>query len=109
MALKMKRKTQKAVMRTMCPHCQHVSHAYKSEQVTELTRELSYRCSNEECGHAFKATLYVTCTITLSNTPNNKLRIPLSKHVNKYAIAAQLANQAFHKGEQQELDLDVEH
>lgn len=108
MALKMKRKRKNAVMRTMCPHCQHVCHAYKSEQVTELTRELSYRCSNEDCGHAFKATLYVTCTITLSNTPNNKLRIPLSKHVNKYAISAQLANQAF-KGEQQELNLDVEH
>jgi hypothetical protein len=74
MALKMKRKRKNAVMRTMCPHCQHVCHAYKSEQVTELTRELSYRCSNEDCGHAFKATLYVTCTITLSNTPNNKLR-----------------------------------
>lgn len=92
----------------MCPHCEHVSLGYHCEQLSALSREISYMCLNEECNHRFVTLNYIVRTTSLSMIPNPKISIPLSKRIHKYLAAAQLAQQQF-KGEQQELNLDVEH
>ena len=91
--------------RTMCPHCKCEAIITQSVQVSELCRDLTFRCQNDECGHGFVAQLGILRTTVLSSTPDPKVRLPLSNRLQKYIIAAQLKANGMIEANQGELDV----
>jgi len=49
--------------------------------VSELLRQLRFRCENDDCGHVFAADLVVVRTIVPSACPNPHVRIPFGRSV----------------------------
>lgn len=78
--------------RTACPHCGMASVVRTSVQQTRLTREIVYACMNEECGHTFVGLLEVVRTLSPSATPDPSINLPLSTHVRRDLLQAQLAH-----------------
>lgn len=78
--------------RTACPHCGTASVVRTSVQQTRLTREIVYACMNEECGHTFVGLLEVVRTLSPSATPDPGINLPLSSHVRRDLLQAQLAH-----------------
>jgi hypothetical protein len=54
--------------------------------MSEMFKEITYRCQNEECGHVFIAGLEVLRTVSLSALPNYEVKIPISQHVRHAAL-----------------------
>ncbi|WP_333907165.1 ogr/Delta-like zinc finger family protein [Delftia acidovorans] len=77
--------------RIPCPHCESPATIRRSNQVTNLTREYAFACTNFECGHTFSATMEITRTLSPSATPNPTVRLPLSTHVRRDLMREQLA------------------
>lgn len=77
--------------RIPCPHCECPATIRRSNQVTNLTREYAFACTNFECGHTFSATMEITRTLSPSATPNPTVRLPLSTHVRRDLMREQLA------------------
>lgn len=77
--------------RIACPHCESPATIRRSNQVTNLTREYAFACTNFECGHTFSATMEITRTLSPSATPNPTVRLPLSTHVRRDLMREQLA------------------
>ena len=77
--------------RIACPHCESPATIRRSQQVTNLTREYAFACTNFECGHTFSATMEITRTLSPSATPNPTVRLPLSTHVRRELMREQLA------------------
>jgi hypothetical protein len=73
-----------------CPHCRQPSWIRKSEEMTTLFREVTYTCSNTDCGHVFVCSLEVARTLSPSAIPDPEIHIPLSPHVNRRQLALQL-------------------
>lgn len=69
-----------------CPHCNNGVKALKSRTLSPLLKEITFRCNNIECNHVFVASLEVLRTLSLSNTPNYELKIPISKHARSVAL-----------------------
>jgi uncharacterized Zn finger protein len=69
-----------------CPHCERSVRAIKSRTMSAMFKEITYRCTNEECGHVFVAGLEVLRTVSLSATPNYQVRIPISQRVRESAL-----------------------
>lgn len=90
---------------TKCPHCKSKAVYSKSTELTPCYRRITFRCSNDDCGHIFVCGLNVEYTNTLSSIPDPTIRIPLSKHIKKYALAAQLKANGMIATEQGELDV----
>ncbi|HEY0626706.1 MAG TPA: ogr/Delta-like zinc finger family protein [Allosphingosinicella sp.] len=65
-----------------CPHCQGRAIVRSSETFTPLYRELRLRCEDDECGHAFVASLSVIRTVTPSQKPNPSIQLPLTTAAN---------------------------
>lgn len=85
--------------RLPCVHCGQSSVIRTSTQVTRLTREYVFCCTNPECGHTFVALMEVVRTLSPSATPDPSVSLPLSAHVRRDLVRAQLDNaaQAEHK------------
>lgn len=77
--------------RIACPHCLSPATIRRSNQVTNLTREYAFACTNFECGHTFSATMEITRTLSPSATPDPTVRLPLSTHVRRDLMREQLA------------------
>lgn len=76
----MKTKRRRASLPSItCPHCQSVAAIRTSESVSELLRQLRFRCENDECGHVFAADLVVTRTIVQSACPNPRIQLPFGR------------------------------
>ncbi|WP_419715227.1 ogr/Delta-like zinc finger family protein [Kiloniella laminariae] len=60
----------------MCPHCKGACLGIKTEQQTDLVREITYFCSTRECGHIFVAQLTPIRTIHRSKIPDPEIRLP---------------------------------
>lgn len=76
----MKTKRRRASLPSItCPHCQSVAAIRTSESVSELLRQLRFRCENDECGHVFAADLVVVRTIVPSARPNPLIRLPFGR------------------------------
>lgn len=73
-----------------CPHCKFPVRATKSRTMSDMFKEITYRCTNDECGHIFVAGLEVLRTVSLSAVPDSAVRIPMSQNV-RNACANQLA------------------
>jgi len=66
-----------------CPHCQTRSIAISSREMSKTLREVTYRCTNELCGHTYVANLEVVRTLTVSSIPAPDVHLPLSPHVRR--------------------------
>ncbi|WP_442952774.1 ogr/Delta-like zinc finger family protein [Pelomonas sp. BJYL3] len=73
-----------------CPHCQSRARAVKSREMSVVTREVTYQCTNAHCGHTYVASLEVMRTLSPSATPNPAVTIPMSAHVQRRLLATQL-------------------
>ena len=82
--------TNKEAMRLPCPHCRHPSVIRTSEQMTTLMRQYVFCCVNPECGHTFVGTLEISRTLSPSATPDPSVNLPLSSHVRRDMLRAQL-------------------
>ncbi|MDP1976274.1 ogr/Delta-like zinc finger family protein [Undibacterium sp.] len=69
-----------------CPHCTQGVRAIKSRTMSPMFKEITYRCNNVDCGHVFVAGLEVLRTLSLSATPDYKVRIPISRHARQAAL-----------------------
>lgn len=76
--------------RLQCPHCDEPAVIRTSTQITKLTRETTYCCTNAECGHTFNALTEIVRTLSPSATPNPSINLPLSSHVRRDMMRATL-------------------
>ena len=85
--------------RLECPHCGTPSIIRSSRRMTKLTREIAYCCINPECGHTFVALTEIVRTLSPSATPDPSVHLPLSSHVRRDLLRAQMdyAQQSEHK------------
>lgn len=90
---------------TKCPHCKLKAVYSGSCELTPCYRRITFRCTNDDCGHIFVSGLIVEYSKTLSSIPDPTIRIPLSKHIKKYELAAQLKTNGMIAVEQGELDV----
>lgn len=77
-------------MRMRCPHCKSIATIRSSYEVSDLTRESFMACRNTACGHTFAAITEIHRTLSPSSIPNPKVRLPLSVHVRRKDLCAQL-------------------
>jgi len=73
-----------------CPHCGWPAVVRTSQAMSNLTRQSTYCCTNEECGHTFVGLTEVVYTLSPSATPDPSVRLPLSKHVRRESLLEQL-------------------
>jgi cytochrome c-type biogenesis protein CcmH/NrfF len=64
-----------------CPHCAAPSIAVASRELSRTLREVTYRCRDHRCRHAYVAQLEVVRTLSLSSLPAADVRLPISPHV----------------------------
>ncbi len=85
--------------RLQCPHCGHPALVRSSSKITVLTKESLHYCTNPECGHTFVALTEIVRTLSPSATPDPSVHLPLSSHVRRDLVRAQLehASQAAHQ------------
>lgn len=68
-------------MRIKCPHCSSSAVIRTSKEMSPISREVYFQCSNFKCGHTWKSILSAICTIVPSCIPNPEVYIPQSdKH-----------------------------
>jgi hypothetical protein len=58
--------------------------------MSNLTRQATYHCTNVECGHTFMALTEIVYTISPSATPDPRVHLPMSKHVQRALLREQL-------------------
>lgn len=69
-----------------CPHCRSTATVRSSREVTLTLRELTYQCSNAECGHTYVVNMEFARTLSPSATPNLALKLPISTHVRERLV-----------------------
>jgi len=69
---------QSNALRISCPHCGSKAAIRTSKEVSLITRELYFQCTNHECGHTWTSLLSAIRTIVPSQLPNPAVFIPLS-------------------------------
>lgn len=84
----------KEALRMACAHCRAPSYVRTSQQMTVLTREYTYACTNVECGHTFVVLAEQVRTLSPSATPDPSVNLPLSTHVRRDLMRATLDHAA---------------
>lgn len=74
-----------------CPHCRARGKARTSKEMSLTMREITFVCTNEKCGHVWVSTLEAARTLSPSSTPNLAVKLPLSPHINRADLLAQLS------------------
>lgn len=72
-----------------CPHCLTRANARSSREMSLTFREVTYQCTNAQCGHTYVVNMEFARTLSPSATPNLSLNLPLSPHV-RSQLAQQL-------------------
>lgn len=78
--------------RMACPHCDAQAEIRTSRMLSKTMREMFYACTNLECGHTFVAMTEIQRTLSPSATPNPKVNLPLSTHVQRDMLRVVLDN-----------------
>ena len=78
-------------MRVRCPHCNDVAIIHKSLQLSEQCREITCHCQNSLCGCVFVCHITPVRILSPSATPNPRITLPLSAHVQRKQLMLQLA------------------
>ena len=66
-----------------CPHCKSPASQRKANVLSELVRDIYFRCEDDDCGHHFVVQMAVTRTVAPSRKPNVAISLPFS---GRYAI-----------------------
>lgn len=64
-----------------CPHCDARTVARHSIKLSDTMREITFTCTDLECGHNFIAQLEAVRTLSPSGKPKEGIQLPLSQHV----------------------------
>lgn len=86
------RKVRSEGTRMACPHCSAQCTIRTSWLMSRLMRELTYACTNPECGHTFVAMTEIVRTLSPSATPDPSVQLPLSSHVRRDVMRVVLDN-----------------
>lgn len=62
-----------------CPHCLKRAFLRRTNLMSELIREKTYRCSNDECGHVFISVEEIQRTVVPPRSPRAGINLPLAK------------------------------
>lgn len=73
-----------------CPHCKEAATARTSVQMSPMLREITYMCSNHECGHVFVAALEPIRTLSPSSMPDPEIRLQFARSVRRNELARAL-------------------
>ncbi len=72
-------------MRINCPHCSSRATIRTSKEMSLISREVYFQCTNHECGHTWASLLSAIRTISPSQLPNPHVYIPHSDKTNTKA------------------------
>ena len=72
-------------VRVFCPHCNHQATIRSSKDLSPLSRELYFQCTNFECGHTWRSLLSIVNTIVPSQKPRSNIYIPLADRTQQAA------------------------
>ena len=61
-----------------CPHCGEHAFIRSSRELSTLSRENRYQCSNVWCGHTFVGIVEIVRTLSPAARPNPAVRLPIS-------------------------------
>ncbi len=61
---------------TRCPHCGSACKTAKTEQMTPTYREITYVCTNPDCGFVFVGGLSPVRSLEASKRPDPEIHIP---------------------------------
>lgn len=75
-------------MRVSCPHCNSKATIRTSKEMSLISREVYFQCTNHECGHTWTSILSAIRTIVPSRQPNPNVYIPLSEKNHQPAALA---------------------
>jgi hypothetical protein len=64
-----------------CPHCDRRALLRRTKAISALTREKTYRCNNDNCGHVFVSVEEIQRTVVQPRSPRDGIRLPMSKMV----------------------------
>ena len=64
-----------------CPHCRCRALARSSREMSRTFREVSYMCTNIECGHTYIVNMEFSQTLSPSAIPDLSLQLPISSRV----------------------------
>ncbi len=64
---------------TQCPHCGSTCKTVKTDQMTRTYREVTYICTNTECGFIFVGAIHPVRTLEPSKMPDPDIRIPMTR------------------------------
>lgn len=81
-------------MATKCAHCGCVAYTRSSRQLSPLTQEEYFQCSNVACGHTFTAIREHRETLSPSAIPNPQVRLPLASRAKLSAVHLELSKRA---------------
>lgn len=90
-----KRGVNSSINKVNCPHCDSVARFANSHLLNKCYREITFQCQNTLCGFVFVAGLEPLRTLSPSSIPNPEIRIPLSTHIKKNSVMAQLKQDDF--------------
>lgn len=77
-------------MRLRCPHCNALSTILSSDATSATVTRHYVVCRNEDCGHSWRATTEADITLSPSAIPNASVVLPLSSHIRREVLMAQL-------------------
>ena len=60
-----------------CAHCAAKAAVRTSREISPIYREIYLQCTNIVCGHTFKASFSVVCTISPSAIPDPRVNLPI--------------------------------
>ncbi|MGO1069220.1 ogr/Delta-like zinc finger family protein [Lysobacter sp. CA199] len=73
-----------------CGHCRHVANVRSSREMTATYREVTFRCTNDLCGHSWVADLIAVRTTSPSACPNPDVQLPFARNVLMRTIVHQM-------------------
>lgn len=74
----------------VCPHCKGPSKIRSSHQITPAYSEQLRVCANPLCGHIWIDGVEAVRTLSPSSVPDADIRIPLSQHIRRDQVVAQM-------------------
>lgn len=70
-----------------CPHCKARCYVRTSVELSDLTRELMFLCTDVECAHSFVVRAEAVKTLSPSGKPDPSIYLPMAENVRKRVAA----------------------
>ena len=78
------------IVTMLCPHCRQVGNVRSSKELTPLFREVTFRCTNDMCGHCWVCDLIAVRTLSPSACPDPEISLPFARSVMLRNLGLQL-------------------